>query len=378
MSQFGNTLQDRVAITLSKKSYTRAQLGAKLGVSRTVLSRALDPLIQDRFVEYTIVERRATTGRPVQSLSLCKKSAYIVGLSIARRSATGIIVNRAGTQIARAKLDYLDYQGWEYPLRLILQELRKLIAAENLMAESIVGTGVALPMSGFQQTDVGKLKEIIADSFSGACFFDNIVSMAALAQSGSENLTTVAQPKMYVRLSGGVGSCLMWESPLGNIPQVIAGEFGHVSVPGWDDLACHCGNAGCLEMLASAVALCRNAQAVDLTQFAQRIAAKDAVAEKVFADAVQALGFACAQAAMTLHPSSINFGGEVVESLPQIVPLTTKVMREYFSPAIHWKVPINGIVMDEDNCAFGAVYAVKAGITTSQIKNGSITTGVAL
>ncbi|XCB30849.1 ROK family protein [Arcanobacterium hippocoleae] len=373
INQFGNTLQDLIALALGERSYTRAQLTRKLGVSRPVLSRALDPMIHDGFVLSEVSAREGGAGRPVQYLSLVDGAAYIVGLSIGRNEAAGVLINRAGQQLFATSFEYLAYRGWEKPLRKLLSLLMRGIAENSIDTKTIAGTGVALPMSAFRDSDAAKAAAMVREEWSGGCVYDNIVAMAALAHLHSPAGSLAASPQMYVRLSGGVGSCFMWSSPVENIPQVVAGEFGHVSIPGIAQ-KCHCGNIGCLELAASYAALCNGAEVESLADFRQKLDSGDPQTADVLNRGAAALGFACAQVAMAAHPSHIYLGGEVVAELPQIVSLTQAQMRRNFSPAIQWEVPISSIPMDGAACAWGAVCAVKTSVAALQIKNESIAT----
>lgn len=93
-----------------------------------------------------------------------------------------------------------------------------------------------------------------------------------------------------------------------------AGEIGH-SLIASDGPLCACGRHGCLEAMASAAAIAREYSRVSGTpvdgakEVLERAHSGDALAQKVWADAIEALALGLAQSVAILAPEAIIIGG---------------------------------------------------------------------
>jgi glucokinase len=97
-----------------------------------------------------------------------------------------------------------------------------------------------------------------------------------------------------------------------------AGEIGHLDAGHGDP--CACGGRGCVEAVASAAAVARRYAAASgrpvagAGEVAERMAAGDPVARRVWADAVEALALALAWTSVVLAPQAILVGGGLARS----------------------------------------------------------------
>jgi glucokinase len=92
-----------------------------------------------------------------------------------------------------------------------------------------------------------------------------------------------------------------------------AGEIGHIDLGHGEP--CACGGRGCVEAVASAAAITRRYAAAsgrpvsDAREVAERTAAGDPAAQRVWADATAALALALAWTSVVLAPQAILLGG---------------------------------------------------------------------
>ncbi|MBP2327510.1 glucokinase [Kibdelosporangium banguiense] len=120
----------------------------------------------------------------------------------------------------------------------------------------------------------------------------------------------------------------------------MAGEIGHAPVPintgPVGDEPCACGQRGCLETYASAAALVRRYGQPGVT--AAEVVARaghDPDAQRVFADAVHALGFALTTYTMLLDPALIVIGGGLAEAGETLLA----PVRAELAARVSWRVP---------------------------------------
>ena len=97
-----------------------------------------------------------------------------------------------------------------------------------------------------------------------------------------------------------------------------AGEIGHVDLGHGEP--CTCGGRGCVEAVASAAAITRRYATAsgrpvsDAREVAERMAAGDPAAQRVWADATAALALALAWTSVVLAPQAILLGGGLARS----------------------------------------------------------------
>ena len=104
---------------------------------------------------------------------------------------------------------------------------------------------------------------------------------------------------IYLRLSGGVGGCVVSDFRLVGGATGLAGELGHITVAG-NDALCGCGKRGCVETLASVPALCERAGARDLSELRSAVHADDERALAAFEGAARAIGYVLGSAALLI------------------------------------------------------------------------------
>jgi predicted NBD/HSP70 family sugar kinase len=154
----------------------------------------------------------------------------------------------------------------------------------------------------------------------------------------------------YIRLSAGVGAGLI----LGGRPyggaRGIAGEVGHVCVKP-DGLICRCGNRGCLETVASPVAVARQLEHVvdrpSGDQLLGLIAAGDRRALRAVADAGEAVGFALSAVVNVLNPELVVVGGELAAAGDALLdPIRATIHRHSLAGAAGTARVITGVLGD--------------------------------
>jgi glucokinase len=162
----------------------------------------------------------------------------------------------------------------------------------------------------------------------------------------------------------------------------LAGEIGHVKVEG-NRYACGCGMRGCLETLASAGGIVRQAQALmrrkrsvlaewfpgrpqdeGRTMTAEDVARAadlgDAVAAEVFERTGQALGSALAVAAALLDPDVIVIGGGVSRAGERLLSPLRRALQDRVHPLCAEKVKVTAARWTDEAGVIGSALAARA------------------
>src|SRR5829696_3679718 len=116
-----------------------------------------------------------------------------------------------------------------------------------------------------------------------------------------------AQQMVYLRLSDGVGLGMILDGRLYRGCCGVAGEVGHTPVVD-DGLICRCGSRGCLETVASHLAVASllersRGEPVSLARLLELVGAGDRGARRAVADAGRAVGRALASTINLLNPA---------------------------------------------------------------------------
>lgn len=120
---------------------------------------------------------------------------------------------------------------------------------------------------------------------------------------------------LMVAVGTGVGGAVVIDGVALRGAHHVAGEVGHIPIPGAEGLRCACGIQGHLEAIAAGPAILRRYLAMggtgclDTRQVFERAAEGEALAVTMVTDAAVALGRALAGIATVLDPDTIVIGG---------------------------------------------------------------------
>ncbi|MBX7136091.1 MAG: ROK family protein [Fimbriimonadaceae bacterium] len=136
-----------------------------------------------------------------------------------------------------------------------------------------------------------------------------------------------------VIMGTGVGGGIVVDGHVLTGPNGIAGEWGHVPLPGvTDPRPCYCGKSGCVETVISGPAIEREF----LQRTGRRLTLKQIVADPVSSDTLESLysnfGRALAVVINLLDPDAIVLGGGVGNVEGLYTRGRTEVARHVFHP----------------------------------------------
>ena len=209
------TLEDRIVAHLSLSPATRSQLCEALDTSRTNLGRALTTLLD----EGSVVPVRSNApgrGRPTQLLTLNASAAHAVGLLVTRTSCAAVMLSRSGTVLASAHIVSPASPTLLECLEQTCEALSASATSQGIDVSRVraVGVGAPIPMGRHARvaSDVYPSVEDVA-SVTGRWWqatpvVDNTVRMAAFAE-GLWGAGSGMSSFIYLRLSGGVGGCVV-------------------------------------------------------------------------------------------------------------------------------------------------------------------------
>jgi glucokinase len=136
---------------------------------------------------------------------------------------------------------------------------------------------------------------------------------------------------IFIAIGTGIAASLVIDGSIRSAGG-FAGEIGHLDVSG--AAPCVCGQIGCLEAQASALAIstayekATGSSGVSTEEIAQLVRAGDVVATKVWNAAMLALARACESLITTLSPEAIIFGGGLAKSKDLLIDPISKALDQ--------------------------------------------------
>jgi predicted NBD/HSP70 family sugar kinase len=331
---------------------SRTDLARWTGLSRATVSTLVEELGQAGVVEEheaPSAEGPRPTGRPPVLLALVPGAAFAVGLDFGHQHIRVAICDLSGELVAEdwspAEVDHAPTESLDLAHELVRASLRGAgISSERLLG---VGMGLAAPIyratgeiaadgilpgwhgirpAAEMQTRLGVPVELENDANVGA-----LGEKVFGAARGVDDL-------VYVRVSAGIGAGLI----LGGRPyrgfRGVAGEIGHVLADPTGPI-CRCGNRGCLETVASPVAVAAllersSGKPVPVSSLRELIAADDRGARRAVADAGEAIGRALSMLVNVLNPELVVVGGDLAPAGTVLLdPVRAAIERHAVAPA---------------------------------------------
>jgi glucokinase-like ROK family protein len=352
---------------------TRAELGRRSGLGRTVITQRVSQLIAAGLVEKGDLGP-STGGRAPRELRFRAGAGHVLVIELGATSISVGTTDLAGNLVDHDETPWNIADGPDATLQRVEEMLDEILAHRSQPAPDVWGIGVGLPgpvefasgrpiappiMPGWDDFPV---RDRLAARYGAPAWVDNEVNTMALGEFRA-GVGQGIPDQLYVKIGSGIGAGLVSGGRLHRGAQGCAGDVGHVAVVDDDSIICRCGKAGCLEALAGGFALAREAvQAADsgrspfladLARDGHQLDARDVARAAEHGDptsiellnrAGHLVGEMLATLVNFYNPSLIILGGGVCESgdlllaaIRQVVyrrslPLATRDLRITRSP----------------------------------------------
>jgi predicted NBD/HSP70 family sugar kinase len=312
---------------------TRAELARSIGVSRSTVAAWIDQQMAAELV--APVEDAASTGGRPSSQFAFRRDAYVVlaadvGASHARIGVTDL----AGSILAERREDLQVASGPVAVLDRLEQVGRELLSSVGRTGEHLIGIGVGVPgpvefatgrpvnppiMPGWDRFDI---RAHLEAAFGVPVVVDNEVNVMSLGERalgwpGVDDL-------LFVKVATGIGAGVISGGSLRRGAHGAAGDLGHAPLGGRSDVVCTCGNAGCLEAIASGSAIAAGLRSLGHDVAGTRdvidaVRAGDSDAIAAVRQAGRDIGAVLTVAVSLLNPDVIVIGGSMAQVAEHLV-----------------------------------------------------------
>ena len=262
----------------------------------------------------------------------------------------GIGVDVGGTSV---KLGMFTRTGnlikkWEIPtdrenncanvLPDVAASIRETLEEEGFSTEDLVGVGLGVPgpvqPTGYVEVCVNlhwkdrypgrELSELLDGVRVEAGNDANVAALGEAWKGGGEG----AEDAVMVTLGTGVGGGVIHHGKIVAGRHGLGGEIGHIHVRDGEPEQCNCGGYGCLEQVASATGIVREAKRMmqkstepsGMREYGDQISCRticdlgksgDALADETIETVARYLGLAVSTIALTVDPDVFIIGGGV-------------------------------------------------------------------
>ena len=284
VSKVANSAEERRLAALSElaclvadgAATTRSALISATGLSRSAVAQRVDLLIERGLLVES--EPLATDrGRPPYALDLASDEVLVVGVDLGATHSRIALTTLGGRVLAETAREIDINDGPERILGGVGGLIEELCRETSRGPDSLRAIGIGVPgpveaESGtvvrppiMQGWDGYRVPAFFEGRYPAPVLVDNDVNMMAFGEyvhrRESEHL-------LYVKVGTGIGCGIVSGGVLHRGASGAAGDIGHIRLPSHDDVPCHCGNAGCVEAVASgsAIAAALRAEGLEATR----------------------------------------------------------------------------------------------------------------
>lgn len=242
---------------------SRADIARFTGLTRPTVSSLVAELIEAGVVTELGVGVSAG-GKPPTILGVRPEARSIVALDLSREPLRGAVADLTGALSTHVVRDNGGAVGSD-ALDRVLELVHELVAAAP---SPVIGIGIASPGlvdaegTVIEASNLGwhglPLAELVGTATGLPVWVRNDADAAAFAVMATTDDDGGPQDLLALRIGHGLGAGVILSGELRHGAASAAGEIGHVVVDPTGP-ACSCGNAGCLETVASVRAIRRAA-----------------------------------------------------------------------------------------------------------------------
>ena len=267
VSNFGFSSGRLLQLFRDGQPHTKAEMAEITGLARSTISLRLDPLIELGLIA-PATSATSTGGRPSARLLLNEESFVVAGVDFGATHAVASLADLSGKILVSIDTKRLISDGPEVCLRWMIEEIRHLLTGLNIEEDRLLAIGIGVPgpvehesgkpanppiMPGWDGFDIPAR---VNQDLKAKVLVDNDVNVMAL---GERHLTYPdVDHLIFLKAATGIGSGIISDGHLQRGSQGTAGDIGHVRVSRGDNIACRCGNYGCLEAVAGSPAVIKN------------------------------------------------------------------------------------------------------------------------
>lgn len=347
---------------------TRAELIRHTGLGRSTVSQRVEALIDAQLV-VPAGEATSTGGRRPATLDFNPGAGLVLAADLGATHSRLAVADLAGQPLSEVRETIRIAEGPEAVLGWVEEGFSRLVDGLGRDPSEVWAVGVGVPgpvefASGrpvnppiMPDWDEFSIPDRLARRYPVPILVDNDVNVMALGEH--RKAWSEARNVLFVKVGTGIGCGIVAEREIYRGADGAAGDIGHISVGGHQEIVCECGNTGCLEILASGRALVRDLRELGLeasssADVVELVREHNLEAIRLVRQAGRYLGEVLAGLINALNPSVIIIGGDIAGAHEQLFAGMREVVYKRSTPLATKHLQIARSTLEDRAGVFGA------------------------
>jgi len=375
-----------------------SEIFTAVGISSPTCLILLNELISDDVLEKK-GKGESMGGRKPDSYVLKDGTFYIVSIEMEKFRTRAAILDNNNNYITSIHTSLKAISKDQSAIPDLQAFVDKLIKAAQIDKSKIVGVGISMPglvdaergtnYTYLRSDDKEKtLQEVLVGELGYPVFLQNDVKCAAIAESKHGSAKGISDA-LVVLMDWGVGLGIIMDGKMRKGSRGFSGEIGHIPLID-EGVLCYCGKKGCLETVASGIALAgmakegiKSGQHSLLNELSDHEIDKiephlvidaanrgDQYAISILSVVGSNLGKGIATLVQLFNPEVIILGGKMAEAKQYITIPITQAINTYSMTEIRENTKIITSELGQDSCILGMASVVINNILERQVRFG--------
>ncbi|MDW7695134.1 ROK family transcriptional regulator [Flammeovirgaceae bacterium SG7u.111] len=382
--------KEAVKLLYVKGVRANSYMAKKLGVSIPTIQTLLNELIEEEIIT-DFGPGESNGGRRPNMYGLAADSFYTLGIDIGRYSSKFAVYDHKNENISGLQDLQIELTEDIAFVDKIYAYASKVIADTGIAYKKLIGIGINMPglidsARGINHNYLNfekPIQKIFEEKFQKRVFLENDARARALAELkfgkaiGKKNV-------LVLLLEWGVGMGMILNGQLYKGNSGFSGEFSHIPIQEGGAL-CHCGKHGCLETIASGMALVKKVEEglmagqasilksaddtykFQLEEIIEAVKKGDLFTTSLMSNMAHHLGKGIGTLIQVLNPELVIIGGKLSKAGEYI---TTPIKQSLFMhclPKLREDVALEISELDIEAGVLGAI----AGVTNNLFQTSS-------
>ena len=311
-------------------------------------------------------------------------SKKCIGVDVGGTTVKLGIFENSGKLLFKWEIPTRKEDGGRYILEDVAFSIREVLREKQIRMEEISGVGLGVPGPvmpdgsvevcvnlGWRDRNPQRELSEMLDHVAVKCGNDaNVAALGEMWQGGGMGFSDI----VMVTLGTGIGGGVIIDEKIVTGKHGVGGEIGHIHVRDEETETCNCGGVGCVEQVASATGIAREARRAmarkdipsKMREYGDEITAKDVIdaakdgdelALEVTETVCRYLGIMMAQVARTVDPQMFVIGGGVSKAGQFLIDMIWKYFDQY-TPISKTKAMVGLAKLGNDAGIYGAARLV--------------------
>lgn len=367
-----------------KEPISRKELAELVGLTSSSITNIVNRLIKEGFLIETGAGESNGGRKPIM-LELNSTGRYAIGVELNTSNIICLMTDFKTNVIMKKEMDALIHEGKEKVIRRIINLINEVIRETAIPREKIMGIGfvsagpydhekgIMVNPPNFPGWYNVPIKELIQNATGIPTFFEKETVAAAIGECWFGRAADVKSLFAIGVYNVGIGGGVIIDGQIYHGYCDGAGDLGHMVID-LEGPLCTCGNYGCLESMASGIAIERNVKSeirrgetsllnidgehvdhITMEMIVEAAKNGDPLCKRTIEKSARYLGIAISNLINVYSPEMIIIGGPFANSCPYYVEAATEHARKRTYPLYNKDVKILPSLLGDEQRARGGI-----------------------